>query len=269
MILLLDYLSIDMSLDDLSRMITTNLEHYQWSLVVSSLAIIVSLFSLREVKKRNSMDDIDTINDVHIKLNICWDLLEGDALRTTIPNEVKNKKNQLKAKRLIDECLRLRPKFAPAYRLQGLYFHARKRITEAEDSFRMAIKLDTKYSRAYSDLGQLIFLERNNIVEAEKLFIIAVKLDCNDEYIHNNFGRLLEEKGELIKAKNHYRKAIKISPDTGFIYNNLGVVLFKLGEQKDAKNNFNKAISNGADSYNVKVNQSLLFEHLEDFSNAE
>jgi Flp pilus assembly protein TadD/CO dehydrogenase/acetyl-CoA synthase epsilon subunit len=117
-------------------------------------------------------------------------------------------------------------------------------LTQAEQLYRQAIKLDPNYVAAYNDLGHLLSKDPSRANEAEAAFRKAIELDPNNAIAYYNLGTvLLKVPARLAEAEAAFRKAIELDPKDASAYTNLGTVLLKVPARlAEAEAAFRKAI---------------------------
>jgi len=169
----------------------------------------------------------------------------------------------------------------------GLIQYEQKKPTEAHESFKNALKANSKYAPAWKAIGILLF-ENNKIESALKYFDKAATFDPKDVetkiYIGNCHYELqnnemaievyqdvlqLEEsadiyynlansyymKNELEKAIEHYSASLSLNPGRGECWYNLGNAYCMKGQYDDAVHNFKKSIE--IDDQNVAAFYNL------------
>jgi len=179
------------------------------------------------VLKNNSFlsslsDFIYLTNDVY-----CEKIIEFEPMKV----DFMGLKENFKEKELHEELLDL-----------GNFFSYEKDFENAEDCYRNAIEVNSKYAIAHYNLGILL----NNFrryEEAEKEYREAIRINPKNALVHNNLGYLLHERFKRHEeAEKEYREAIRINPQYALVHNNLGYLLKRLKRHEEAEKEFIRAI---------------------------
>jgi tetratricopeptide (TPR) repeat protein len=75
------------------------------------------------------------------------------------------------------------------------------------------------------------------------LFRHTLEVSPQAWYIHNNYGNVLKDEGQVAEAIKHFNMAIAARPDFAEAYHNLGGALCKIGRDDEAVANYKKALS--------------------------
>lgn len=103
-------------------------------------------------------------------------------------------------------------KQATALANQGKELEAQRRLSDAEEHYREARRLDPQWVPAYWALGALLF-DRGATDEAIRLYREALAVDPYSVEAHVNLGVALAKQGEVYEAMYHYREALRIRDD--------------------------------------------------------
>lgn len=122
----------------------------------------------------------------------------------------------------------------------GRAFERENNLTEAIDSYRRAVAVNSGYSKAHFNLARLLALKG---LEAEAMAhyrrVIEIRPDHADA--HNDLGLLLDLKGEDAAALAEFRKAIELEPDHHKALFNLAELLAKQGDLPGATTHYEQA----------------------------
>jgi protein O-GlcNAc transferase len=112
-----------------------------------------------------------------------------------------------------------------------------RKAGEAEEAYRRAIQLDSKYEEAYFNLCVLLQYDRPS--EAEALLRRALELDPDYAKAHRQLGWLLHDRkdrrgghrrrgrrGTAAEAEGHFRRAIELEPGDAWTHIYLGSYLW-------------------------------------------
>lgn len=138
---------------------------------------------------------------------------------------------------------------------------SQKRYDESIRAFRIAIKIDQKYARAYRALAEVylktgrteeaeammqrageIYMEQNMTREAETAFHEVLKLNPNTTNIYNSLGILYRRTGDYEKAIQAYEKALRVDPEDENIFFNLGRACCDAGAHTRARVYLDRAL---------------------------
>ncbi len=122
----------------------------------------------------------------------------------------------------------------------GRAFERENNLTEAIDSYRRAVAVNSGYAKAHFNLARLLALKG---LEAEAMAhyrrVIEIRPDHADA--HNDLGLLLDLKGEDAAALAEFRKAIQLEPDHHKALFNLAELLAKQGDLAGATTRYEQA----------------------------
>jgi len=133
-------------------------------------------------------------------------------------------------------------KLGRLYRVQGKY-------SQAEDSYKKAIKLNPKNDDAYGGLGHL-YQVQGKYSQAEYSYKKAIKLNPRNSYAHTGLGWIYRVQGKYSQAEDLFKKAIESNPKNDDAYSGLGPLYRIQGKYSQAEDLFKKAIElNPRNSY--------------------
>jgi tetratricopeptide (TPR) repeat protein len=157
---------------------------------------------------------------------------------------------------------------------QGLSFHERGMLAEAERTYKEILSLDPDNFNALHLLGVLEF-QRGELTLSESLITKALSIDRSQAAAHTNLGNTLHALGELSKAITCYDRAIVTSPNYQAAYLNRGNALQDAGRLAEALSSYERALTidpTNADAHNNRGNVLLdlgrMSDALESFSQA-
>ena len=104
----------------------------------------------------------------------------------------------------------------------------------AEKYLKNALLKDTKYYKAYYNLGNIYF-NKGNIEEALKNYKLAAKYNRKNSYIFTNIGCCYLAKKNLNMARINFNKAVTLNPRNPNNYYNLAYIYKTNGKAKKAQ----------------------------------
>lgn len=114
----------------------------------------------------------------------------------------------------------------------GIFLVGSKKLKEAEQSFKEALKLDSTDAMAYVNLGNL-YDQEGKKTEALNEYLRAISLDSGNSRAHYNLGLLYAEQGRLEEAKKQLGEAVKSdSTDTDAVAQYYLIIKQIGGEEK-------------------------------------
>ncbi len=126
--------------------------------------------------------------------------------------------------------------------LAGMYY-GRSQLGIALAETEKALQADRDYAPAYNVRG-LIRMALREDKEAEEDFKLSLKLDKDDSEAHNNYGWFLCQRGKEKDSIAHFMAALKnplyTTPERAYL--NAGVCSRKAGELKDAEDFLQRAL---------------------------
>ena len=139
--------------------------------------------------------------------------------------------NLEKAKTIIDEAIKLKPRLPNGYCIKGLILKSLNKYNESKSSLEKAIELDKNYFDAYINLG-LLYKDSNKYNEAEEFYLKALEINNKSAIAHLNLGACYKEKQDLEKAILYTNNAIELDNKLENCYLNLATIYNQLGDYK-------------------------------------
>ncbi len=127
------------------------------------------------------------------------------------------------------------------YESQAAVLNREGYLTEAINSLRTAVTLNTKLARLPYKLGELLF-KAENYDEAETAFEQALSREPALAKAHVRLSQIFENQGRISDAIRAIRRAIKISPSKADFHLRLGVLLLQADRAKEAQASISRAI---------------------------
>jgi len=146
---------------------------------------------------------------------------------------------------------------APMYFNLALVFEALDDINKAKQAYLQTIKLDRKYSEAYNNLGNILFVQ-GKLQSAVDNYKQAIKINPAYAEAHNNLGNVFRSSARFSDACDSYRKAVACNPGSAESQNNLGFVLQQQGDYAEAESCYRKAMGLNPALTNTRQNLASL-----------
>jgi tetratricopeptide (TPR) repeat protein len=122
------------------------------------------------------------------------------------------------------------------YNLKGELFLAQRRTTDAEESFKTALKENPFFPQPYYALAKIYLMEKQEDKAIDQYKALLEK-NPNQAGPHMLLGTIYDVQKRFDLAEKHYSKALDINPDFSAAANNLAYLLAKQDK------NINKALS--------------------------
>lgn len=126
------------------------------------------------------------------------------------------KKDPLRAEKLLKEAIKLDPDYAMAHLNLGMAYGQQELFEEAEKEFGIALKLDPRFVAAHYGLGLVLAHDPNRQIAAVQEFSEALKYEPNLALAHLSIGSILGGEGKMRdvpQAIIHLKKALEIDPN--------------------------------------------------------
>lgn len=141
---------------------------------------------------------------------------------------------RLAAINIIDELTQLNaPRYldllARAVSHYGIIFMELNEIELAEEQFKKAISLDSKYIEPYINLAK-VHLFREDLLQSIQYFDAALAIDPGNGELHMQLGSLLRDAGRPQLALPHHQSAVAQSPGNPELRYYLGTTQLALGQ---------------------------------------
>ena len=116
---------------------------------------------------------------------------------------------------------------------QGVGWHQRGQLAQAQDFYRSALKADPRHAASLHHLG-IIAYQTGKFAEALSLIDQALAIDPRDASAHNNRGLVLQDMGQPMQALSCFEHALSLVPAYPDALNNRGNALSDLGRPEEA-----------------------------------
>jgi len=121
----------------------------------------------------------------------------------------KNQKRYDEAADLFARAIRLRPKFADAYKDLAEMYQETGRVADADANFQQAVSLAPLDTGARNRYG-IFLLEQGRSADAREQFARSAEADANQE-AYDNLGDLDLAAGDMLKARSDYQAALALN----------------------------------------------------------
>lgn len=116
---------------------------------------------------------------------------------------------------------------------QGVGWHQRGQLAQAQDFYRRALLADPCHAASLHHLG-IIAYQTSKFTEALALIDQALAIDPRDASAHNNRGLVLQDMGQPVQSLSCFEQALALVPAYPDALNNRGNALSDLGRLEEA-----------------------------------
>jgi tetratricopeptide (TPR) repeat protein len=225
------------------------------SLILSSLLLIIVLFSLRTVDRNRDWKDgmalwSKTVRTVprcaRAQNNLGVEYLQDNKYKEAMAHFVT--------------ASRIKPNYAEAYNNMGLAYKALGSYDRAISLFAKAIHLKKRYYDAQYNLANT-FENKGYYDRSIWLYNQLLKKKPRPAQIHNNLGVVYQKQGRLELAEEHFSKALQLDPANREARNNLGVCYNSKGLYDEAIAEFKQILSINPDNAEAHSNLGIAFSN--------
>ncbi len=150
---------------------------------------------------------------------------------------------------------------------RGVALHQDGRVADAADSYRQAIRADSRYAIAHNNLGVGLYHlgDADGAVDAFRRALDAAPSFAKARL---NLALLLYRAKRLPFALEAYRQVLASEPENPVAWNGIGLVLRDLRKFEDARNAFARSIQARPNFAEAHYNLSFTLSNLGDFEGA-
>ncbi|MDB6016777.1 MAG: transrane and repeat-containing protein 1-like [Pedosphaera sp.] len=172
------------------------------------------------------------------------------------------------AKSLCESFLKKFPDAYAGYYNFGLLLSHLKRLDEAEQYFREALRINPGLEVAHNNYANLLkLLQRPE--EAERHYREAIQINPENAAAHYNYANLVSELQRLEEAERHYQEAVRIRPEYADAHYNFAVLLQKLERWDEAERHYQEAVRIDPEDLYIQFGYAVLLQKLERWDEAE
>lgn len=133
-----------------------------------------------------------------------------------------------------EQALKIKPKFAPAYKTLGNVFQAQGKLDEAKNCYIRALEIQPDFAQALANLGT-IHAQQQKWQEAIASYQQAIAIQPNFAGVYRNLAKVFSQIGKPDEATECWYAAVVLAPETtAEEYLNLGNTLLEQGKQERA-----------------------------------
>jgi len=140
----------------------------------------------------------------------------------------------------LEESLTLLKQISNQYKDSSFYFVTlstvfiqKNNFTEANSNLMVAIKLNPKNDKAYTNIGYMQYIDKNYDA-AKQNFEKAININPKQDFALNNLSLIYAQKEDFLKALQIVEKAIEMNKNEIY-HNNKAFYLLNLGKLKEGK----------------------------------
>ena len=158
-------------------------------------------------------------------------------------NKLISQKKYNEAINSFKEAIKEDSKFYQAYYMLGLTYKVLNKMDEAIESHKKTIAINPKYDKAYIALGN-IYIKQRNFDSAINSFNAAIGINGKSEKAYFGLGYTYYKLESYDQAITQLTKAVGVTPDYAKAYMVLGICYDKVNQLGDAVKAFSSAIEN-------------------------
>jgi tetratricopeptide (TPR) repeat protein len=155
----------------------------------------------------------------------------------------------------LSAAIRLDSRYSAAYTQRGLTFLQQKNLDSALGDFNDALRLDSADSAAYSGRGQ-VYARKGKHLDAVKEFSNAIRFNANRDADYHRRGKSYQRLKQISSAYTDFVKAAELDPGYAPYHCDSGIAARLLGKYDDSLKHLETALSKR--KYHRYVNQSGL-----------
>lgn len=134
---------------------------------------------------------------------------------------------------------------------------------DAQDLFKVALKINPQFAPAYDNLGNIAMLD-GDLDQAEKYYLQSIKCNSHNPTSMYHMGQVESRRGDYTKALTWLNHSLHINPNSSPGWNLQGELYLKQGNQPAAINSFKKAIYVKPENSRPYINLAGVYERRSD-----
>lgn len=150
---------------------------------------------------------------------------------------------------------------------RGVALQLEGRHTEAEESYKKAVEIDSSYPFAHNNLGVLLW-HKGDTKSAINSFRRALQAPGPPVEARLNLALGLFRRKHTELALEAYRQVLSTAPEHPVAWNGIGLILVDLEKYADARNAFARSIQANPEFAEAHYNMSFTLSNLGDFASA-
>lgn len=134
---------------------------------------------------------------------------------------------------------------------------------DAQDLFKVALKINPQFAPAYDNLGNIAMLD-GDLDQAERYYLQSIKCNSHNPTSMYHMGQVESRRGDYTKALTWINHSLHINPQSSPAWNLQGELYLKQGNQPAAINSFKKAINVKPENSRPYINLAGVYERRSD-----
>ncbi len=140
--------------------------------------------------------------------------------------------------------------------VRGDIYMAEKKFREAAEVYQE----NSKGSAVMLNKAGIAFHQMLQLNSAEKYYRMALRVDSKYSEAVNNLGTVYYAKKSYRRAIGQYKKAIRMNPDSASVWSNLAMAYFSRKDDVHAQEAFQKALMLDPDVFEHRSSQGILLQ---------
>lgn len=159
--------------------------------------------------------------------------------------------------------VRRKPGYWGGHNRLGLFYYRHGRYAEAEEHFRMAVRVAPDNSEALLNLGSVLLVQEHTD-EARSLFERSIRAHPNAEAF-SNLGFIAIEAGRFAEAAQAFERSLRLGPTAVVVWGNLAEAYSRLGRLADRRRAYEQGVGQARAQLAVNDRDPLILAALADY----
>jgi tetratricopeptide (TPR) repeat protein len=173
-----------------------------------------------------------------------------------------------RAKKELDEAIKLNPKFEQAYLLYGNLYYDEGDYPSAAEKYHLASEANPKSLQAFVNLGA-VYDAMGQDEKSVSAYLIAKSLSPRDTKILFSLAGIYAKMKKPEEAMKGYKEILELEPDSEKALVGAGRASWEMGERDKAVEFYQKALGANLQSYEALLGLGLAMLEAEDLEKAE